>query len=606
MNKFKNAFARIKESKRSKRSKTITTIILVIVIGAGGIFSYFQLKKSNNSDNIHHNNFTVKVENGTIQETITASGLATLEDETYIYGEADGYKISKFLVEEGDIVKKGQNLVEYDVDDTKTELENKIRDAKRNIVNGKLALEAITTPKTEAEITQLQNSVFTQQKAITEAQTVYDSYNTKLSLQQTTIDNAKKDIESAERTVSQAQTDLEQAKKDMDNAEDDVNIYKQLLSIGGISQSEYDNYETSYDKAKSAYQQAENTLANAQNSLEKSKANLTDAQNSYNDILTEKENKKLDITSAQKALTLAQQQLEQAENPLSDSATKIKYDQQVLTNQGLEDSLEDYEEDLAELVQYTTSPVDGTVTEISADENSFIVENTVMLKITNIENLIVEADIEEYDAPLLELGQKVTMTSDGLDGKTYTGKIIKISPTASVESTNMGSETVVPIEISVENPDGMLKSGYNLDLEIMVVDKEDVPVVSTNAIGTDVKTGSKYVYKVENNTIVKTEVETGDEGDSTIEILSGIDIGDTIIPAVSDTIQDGMSYDEYEKLMSKTQQDAHQKKEQSDNEENKSSEEIIGGSMRNGNNRSERSGQMLPSGGFGNQGPGMR
>ena len=56
-----------------------------------------------------------KVQKGSIQETVTASGTVALEDETNIYGEADGYKIKKFLVEEGDTVKAGQNVVEYDV-----------------------------------------------------------------------------------------------------------------------------------------------------------------------------------------------------------------------------------------------------------------------------------------------------------------------------------------------------------------------------------------------------------------------------------------------------------------------------------------------------------
>ena len=54
-----------------------------------------------------------------------------------------------------------------------------------DIENGKLALEAIVTPKTQAEITKLENAVFTQQKAISDAQTTYNTYATKLSAQQT-------------------------------------------------------------------------------------------------------------------------------------------------------------------------------------------------------------------------------------------------------------------------------------------------------------------------------------------------------------------------------------------------------------------------------------
>ena len=552
-----------------KKGKIAIATGLAVVLAIGGSLAYIHSKKTKKPDfGGGKDMFTEKVQKGSIQETVTASGTVALEDETNIYGEADGYKIKKFLVEEGDTVKAGQNVVEYDVKDTKTDLESKIRDAKRNIENGKLALEAIVTPKTQAEITKLENAVF-------DAQTTYNTYATKLSAQQTTIDNAKRDIDTANRDLSQAQSDLSQAQKD-------ESTYKQLLSAGGVSQSEYDNYANALEKAQ-------NTYENAKTSVTKAQATYIDAKNSYNDLVKERDNKKLEITSAQKALTQAQQELAAAKDPLSDEATKIKYDQQVLTNKGLEDSLSDLEEDLNDLVQYATTPVDGKVTEIPVDENSLVVDNTIMVKIANLNNLIVNANIEEYDAPQVKLGQTVTMTSDGLDGKTYTGKVTKISTSASDASTNSGTETVVPIEISVDNPDGVLKPGFNLDLEIMVVDKNDVLTVSTNAVAKDGKENTQYVYKVENDKLVKTTVETGDEGDSTVEITSGLKEGDQIISSNSEDIKDGMTLEEFKKTQMEKQQKA------------KDSESDNGGDKNN--DKGQQSEKMLQPGGAG--GPGF-
>lgn len=521
-----------KDKTIGSKSKIIA-ICMALIIALGATIVYKQFKKSKTPDNAKMENSLIEdVKNGSIQETVTASGTVALENETNIYGEADGYKIKKFLVEEGDTVKAGQNVVEYDVKDTKTEIESKIRNAKREIENGKLALESITKSKTTAEITKLENAIFTQQKTIKEAQTTYDSYATKLSSQQTTINNAQKDVETAERNLNQAQRDLEQAQKD-------ENTYSQLLSVGGLSQSEYDTYVTALEKAENSYEESKV-------SVEKAQSTYTDAQNTYNDTVKERDNKKLTITAAQNELKQAQQELAIAKNPLSDKSTKIKYEQQLLTNQGLADNLTDLEKDLADLVQYATTPVDGKVIEIPVDENSLVVDNTIMVKIANLNQLIVNANIEEYDAPKVALGQKVTMTSDGLEGKIYTGTVTKVSTSASDASTNSGTETVVPIEISVDNPDGVLKPGFNLDLEIMVVNKEDVLTVSSNAVATDGKTNTKYVYKVKDGKIVKTTVETGDEGDSSIEIKSGLNEGDKIIGSNSEDIKDGMSYKEYE------------------------------------------------------------
>lgn len=174
-----------------KKGKIAIATGLAVVLTIGGSLAYIHSKNLKSRTLAVAKICLLKSSKGSIQETVTASGTVALEDETNIYGEADGYKIKKFLVEEGDTVKAGQNVVEYDVKDTKTDLESKIRDAKRNIENGKLALEAIVTPKTQAEITKLENAVFTQQKAISDAQTTYNTYATKLSAQQTTIDNAK-------------------------------------------------------------------------------------------------------------------------------------------------------------------------------------------------------------------------------------------------------------------------------------------------------------------------------------------------------------------------------------------------------------------------------
>lgn len=557
-----------------KKGKIVIAVGLAAVLAIGGVFAYLHLKKPKRPESMGERDMlTEDVKKGSIQETITATGAVALEDETNIYGEADGYKIKKFLVEEGDTVKAGQNVVEYDVKDTKTEIENKIRDAKRNIENGKLALETITAPKTKAELTKMENAVFTQQKAITDAQTTYNSYATKLSAQQTTIDNAQKDIDTAKRALTQAQSDLTQAQKDEDT-------YKQLLAAGGVSQSEYDSYVTNLEKAQ-------NTYENSKSAVTKAESTYNDAKNSYNDMVKERDNKKLEITSAQKALTLAQQELAAAKDPLSDEATKIKYDQQILTNQGLQDTLADLEDNLNDLVQYATTPVDGKVTEISVDENSLVVDNTIMLKIANLNKLIVNANIEEYDAPQVKVGQSVTMTSDGLEGKTYTGTVTKVSTSASDASTNSGTETVVPIEISVDNPDGVLKPGFNLDLEIMVVDKADVLTVSSNAVAKDAKENTKYVYKVDNNKLVKTTVETGDSDDSIIEITSGLSEGDKVITSNSEEITEGMSLEDYKK--------AQQEKQENAKQENSSTEKNGG----NENDKGQGANQMLQPGGTG-------
>ena len=147
-----------------------------------------------------------------------------------------------------------------------------------------------------------------------------------------------------------------------------------------------------------------------------------------------------------------------------------------------------------------------------------LTDSTVMMKIADLSNLDVEAQVSEYDIAQIQVGQKVEMTNDGIEGKIYTGTVTKIEPTASSQSTMSGTETVVPIVIHMDNPDALMKPGFSLDLEIIVEDLSDVTYVPLSAVGKE-KDDSYYVYKVdENDVLQKTTVTLGSANDTSAVI----------------------------------------------------------------------------------------
>lgn len=549
MGKFKRW---IKEKKFGK-FKAIAAVIVAAAIAAGSTAVYRHFK--GNADEVMlgmGEHITETASRSSFTNTITASGSVLLEDEIEVYAEGETNIIKNILVEEGDTVKEGDLLVEYDVDDRQEELEKQIRDTKREIENAKLSLESLKAPSTDTEINKLKSTVTSKEKALQEAKTNYESYATKLNQQENTIDNAQKDV---------------------DDTKKELNDTEVLMEVGGASQSEYDDYKTQ---------------------LSKYEKTLEEAKKSYNDLLAESENAKMNITTAENDLKDAQNELTDAQNPLSSETDKIKYQQQQLTLQGLQDNLSEYEKDLSELVYTTTSAVNGKVTEVCVDEGTYTEENTVILKVADFSKLIVSASIEEYDAPLAEVGQEVLMTSDGLEGKEYTGTVTKVNDSAEAATTNMGTETAVPIEISVDNPDGVLKPGYNLDLEITILDKQDVITVSQSAVKTDGKANTEYVYAVEGGKAVKREITTGEENDTMVEVLTGIGEGDEIIKSNNESIKEGMTVDEIRALQTKAMDS------QDTDNKNNDRENMMNGGMPNDQNRS--SNQMLPSGGAGGGG----
>ncbi len=505
----------------------IFVVAAAVVSGGWLSYKYFFGEEKPEASPIDPNKAIVTVEKGEIKESITASGVVALAEEYEVYAEGESNIVKEFLVEEGDTVTGGQLLVNYDVDDKKEEYESKIKELEINLQNEKMSLQNIALPLSDTERKELENSIAQAEKTVYDSQLQIENYEDSISKQQTIINNAQRDIDNAERAINNAKSDCEKAKKT-------VSDNKELLDVGAITREEYDNsvdeekkYSDTYDDALQAYDDAVQAY--------------NDAETELKNIEKNRESDEYTLKNAKLNLSLAQSKLQKSSDPMSDKETQIKYKQQQNQIALTENSLSDYKKKLSELVYSTSSLVSGRVTEICIDEGTYTEENTVMLKIANFDQLIVEASIAEYDAPNLQLGQKVTMTSDGIEGKVYTGKIIKINPSASAESTNMGSETVVPIEISVDNPDGVLKPGYNLDLEIITVDKSEVLVVPTAAVIKDSKTEEYYVFAVDNNKIKKTVIETGIYGETSTEIVGGISEGQRIMATASEKMADGMA-----------------------------------------------------------------
>lgn len=524
--------------------KTLLFFVLCICT-ASAIFMYFRLKKNPmEALALSPDSLTEYAEKSEIKETITATGTVYLADEHEIYAEGETNIVKKFHVEEGDSVETGQLLVTYDIDDKREELESKIKETEINLKNAELTLQSMTLEKTESEMQELRSNITQAEKSLYEAQVNYENYDITIRQQQTEVNSTKRDLEKAEKTLS-------------DNAA--------LLDIGAVSKEDYDNSMDDRDKLSETYNKAVEELEKLQKDKLSAEYNIRTAENN---------------------LESAELKLADAENILGDEETIIKYKQQENSISLTKSNLADYKQDLAELVYSTVSPVDGLVTEICIDEGTYTEENTVMLKIADFNQLIVKASIAEYDAPNLELGQKVEMTSDGLENKLYTGIITKINPSASSASTTMGSETVVPIEISVENPDGILKPGYNLDLEIITVDKPEAITVSASAVQKNQKSEEYFVYKLsDNNTVQQTVVEVGVYGEVRVEIISGLSESDAVITSPAGKIRNGMTLEEIASSMPI----------QNDSVIEHGGEELK-------NDKNSRFNQMLPSGG--EQGPG--
>ena len=189
---------------------------------------------------------------------------------------------------------------------------------------------------------------------------------------------------------------------------------------------------------------------------------------------------------------------------------------------------------------YLRSPLNGIVTVVGVEEGEIITSGTQALggggtpimTVAKLEEMVVEANINEVDVGKLDVGQKVEIGFDAIRGKIYYGKVKKISPSSIVEQNIV----VYPVEVEILDSDGRIRPGMTADLNIIIGEAKDVICIPKEAvIERDDRT---VVLTRKDGKVAPKPIEIGLEGDIKVEIKSGLFEGDTVL--ISGQISEGI------------------------------------------------------------------
>ncbi len=149
----------------------------------------------------------------------------------------------------------------------------------------------------------------------------------------------------------------------------------------------------------------------------------------------------------------------------------------------------------------------------------------VIATIPDLSSLISEAIVKEIDIAKIKIGQTVQLTIDAFPNEVFNGKVMKIANVGQpIKGTGMNGFKVV---IEMNKSDKKVLPGmttYNL---ITVGNyAEDIAIPREAVFGSDT---SKYVYLKKFGKPEKRKVQTGEENDTHIRILSGLEEGDELL-----------------------------------------------------------------------------
>lgn len=191
-----------------------------------------------------------------------------------------------------------------------------------------------------------------------------------------------------------------------------------------------------------------------------------------------------------------------------------------------------------QLDNYTvTSPIRGTVIDKNYKAGETSEAGKVLCSIYDLSYLTMTLNVDELDISDIEAGQEVSVTADAVEGKTYTGVVTKVS----VAGASSGGTTTYPVTVRIDETEGLLP-GMNADAAITLESASDVLAIPAGALNRGntvlVTAGSPSAAKgtpAENGEYYSVPVETGAGDSSYIEIVSGLQEGDTVayIPTAS-------------------------------------------------------------------------
>ncbi len=168
------------------------------------------------------------------------------------------------------------------------------------------------------------------------------------------------------------------------------------------------------------------------------------------------------------------------------------------------------------------APQGGVVDNLNIREGFFVMPGTTLMSVGVLEDVWVEAEVFERQAPLVAVGMPVTMSLDYLPGRQWQGSVDYVYP--SLDEKNR----TLRVRLRFANEDKLLKPNMFAQVVIQADPLDHALVVPREAV---IRTGSqnRVVLALGNGRFSSHPVELGRVGEQYAEIRGGLEESDTVV-----------------------------------------------------------------------------
>lgn len=169
-----------------------------------------------------------------------------------------------------------------------------------------------------------------------------------------------------------------------------------------------------------------------------------------------------------------------------------------------------------------TAKQSGVVDNLKVREGFFVKPGTTIMSIGQLNSVWVEAEVFERDSALVQTGLDVTMNLDYLPGREWHGKIDYVYPTLDPKTRTLR------VRLKFENSDFALKPNMFAQVKINASSSENSLLVPAESV---IRTGlqNRVVVDLGNGYFKSVAVRLGRVNHQYVEILSGLDVSDSVV-----------------------------------------------------------------------------
>lgn len=435
-------------------------------------------------------------------------------------------RVDYLQVSEGDKVRKGQVLIKIDPSQVEAEVGQQkaaVAEAKYRLAQAQLTQNA-TNMGVSTQIRQ-------QKAAAASAAADYDqaqkNNDAQLASASASISDCEGKIAVADAAIENAQASITSAQANLDNARTKYNRMLELYNKGYVAAKDQDDAKAILTTSEAALTVARGQLksANAQHDSALAQKRVAEQQAS---IIKSKG--KADIEAAKAKLIQANASVDYAQANTSQEAA---YQQSIAALQSAVDAakagLRSSEAKRSDTV--LVSPMDGYITGRNVDPGAVVTAGQSVISVKFMKQIWVTIAVPEEVVSKLHFGQPAKIILDAFKGRSFTGNIVQINPSADTQSRQF------TVRIGMDNAKNLFKPGMFAHVSIEIEHIKDTLSVPREAVQRD-RLG-EYVMAINQGKVERREITVGASDAGFIGILRGVSLGEKVVTMTSFPLKDG-------------------------------------------------------------------